>query len=497
MPRRSRTGAAALVLALALTSGCTGQQAGGPTPAASAPASSTPAGSLPTPAPAALSWSPCERGFECATLRVPQADPGLAVTRRRATGARIGSLVVNPGGPGVSAVDSLQASAGSLPPLLRDRFDLVAVDPRGVGRSGAVRCATTADLDRYLALDPSPDTPAELTALEQGSRALAQGCAERSGPLLSQVSTRRAAEDLDVLRAALGDEQLTYLGYSYGTAIGAAYLAAYPTRVRAMVLDGALDPTLTWDALLGDQGRGFDRALEALLADCERTRCAFRGVVSGDLAAAYDALAARVEQTPLPGSAGRLLGPGELSLGVGQGLYSRTYGWPAVAEALAAAQGGDGGPLLALSDAYLDRTPAGYAPVTESNLAVTCVDRPWPRETQAYLDLAAVLARDAPRFGPAIALSGLPCASWPTPPVSVPALVPGAGGPPVVVIGTTNDPATPYAWSVALAGQLDRGVLLTHVGDGHTVYRVGAPACITEPVGDYLVTGRAPAPARC
>ena len=458
---------------------------------------------LPTasPPPRALSWSPCEQGFECAALPVPlgggDGELDLAVTRLRATGARTGSLVVNPGGPGVSAVDDLQSSYRSLPAVLREHFDLVAVDPRGVGRSRPVRCGTTAELDRYLALDPSPDTPAELTAYEQGSAALTAGCARSAGRLLAHVSTVDAAADLDRLRAALGDTGLTYLGYSYGTAIGAAYLDAFPTHVRAMVLDGALDPTLTWDQLLVGQSRGFDQAFDALLADCERTRCSFRRAVSGDLGAAYDALAARVEQAPLPAADGRTVGPGELSLAIGQGLYSRAYGWPAVEAALTAGQAGDGRPLLALSDAYTERTANGYTPVLSGTTAVSCVDRPWPRDPTAYVDLAARVVVEAPRFGVPIVLSGLPCATWPAPAAATPHPVRGEGAPPVLVIGTTGDPATPYPWAVALAGQLARGVLLTHVGDGHTVFRVGAPPCITDPVDDYLVTGRAPAAARC
>ena len=481
-----------------LVLGCSSpQQAATPEPTAAPPSSGS------TGPAAVLRWSACESGFECASLPVPLGgDAGeidLAVTRRRATGPgdRVGSLFVNPGGPGSSAVDFLQSAYGGLPEVLRQRFDLVAFDPRGVGRSRAVSCASTAELDRLFALDPSPDDAAELEALEQGIADLAAGCRRRSGELLAHVSTQEAAEDLDRLRAAVGDEQLTYLGYSYGTAIGAAYLDAHPTRVRAMVLDAALDPALTWDALLEGQSRGFDQALGAMLADCERSRCPFRAAVSGDLGAAYDALAARIDARPLPAGGSRTLGPGELSLGVGAGLYDREYGWPAVQQALADAQAGRGAALLALSDGYLERTEQGYAPVLESNTAVNCLDRPWPRDTAAYTALAERVRPQSPRFGPAIALSGLTCATWPFPPAGSPHEVRAPGSVPVVVIGTTRDPATPYAWSVALARQLEAGVLLTHEGDGHTVYRAGAPACLLGPVNDYLVAGTAPAPATC
>ncbi len=478
--------------------------------AASASPSAAPPGTTPAAPPAtlaALVWGSCgSAGFQCATLTVPlvDGDPGkgtvdLALTRALAQDQRrrIGSLVVNPGGPGASAVEYLQAAASQIPAGVRQRFDLVAFDPRGVGRTRPVRCGTTEELDRYFAFDPAPDDGAELRALQEGNRTFVAGCQARSGATLPYVSTQDAARDLDKVRAALGDDKLTYLGYSYGTSLGAAYLDLFPTRVRAMVLDGGLDPTLTWDQLLEGQSKGFDGALQAFLADCERTRCSFREAVEGDLGAAYDRLAAQVEQRPLNGDATRDVGPGEFSLGVGAGLYSRANGWPAIADGLAAAQNGDGSVLLALNDSYLDRTAEGYQNVSEANVAVNCIDRPWPTTSAPYLALADRVAREAPRFGPAIALSGLACSGWPVAPVSTPHPVAGEGAPPVVVIGTTGDPATPYAWSVALADQLDSGVLITYRGDGHTVYRVGAPSCVREPVDAYLLTGRAPAARTC
>jgi pimeloyl-ACP methyl ester carboxylesterase len=496
-----------VVALLVLAGGCSlgGERADAPGPGAAA-ATPTPSAASARPAPGALAWKGCDGSFECASFAVPLSYASsaggtldLAVVRKKATGpgARIGSLVVNPGGPGESAVGYLERAYAGLPGAVRARFDLVAFDPRGVGRSAPVRCGTTAQLDAYFHLDPQPDTPAELTAYVAADRALAQGCAARSARVLPHVSTADAAEDMDRLRAALGDARLTYLGYSYGTAIGAAYLEAHPRSVRAMVLDGAIDPALTWDGLLAGQSTGFDRAFEAFLADCERTSCAFRRAATGDLGAAFDALAQRVDRAELPGEGRRTVGPGELTLGVGAGLYNRQYGWPAIASALAAAQGGDGRALLSLSDSYLERRADGYENVQEANLAVNCIDRPWPRGTAPYTALADKVRATAPRFGPAIVLSGLACATWTVPSAGRPHAVRAEGAPPVVVIGTTRDPATPYVWAQALAGQLASGVLLTHEGDGHTVYRAGAPACILGPVDRYLLTTQAPAAARC
>ena len=504
---------AAVLVALALTAtACSG----GDDPTVAAPAASVPARApastpAPTPPPSPtpakpLSWTACEGDFECASLRVPLDDDrpsagsvDLALTRLKTArpGDRIGSLVVNPGGPGSSAVDYLQAAWTLVPEPVRARFDLVAFDPRGVGRTAPIRCATTAELDAYFAVDPSPDDAGELKALERTNEKLAGGCQARSGKVLPYVSTAEAAEDLERVRAAIGDPKLTYLGYSYGTSLGAAYLDAYPTRVRAMVLDGGIDPQLTWDGLLAGQSTGFDRALEAFLADCQERRCPYRAEVDGDLLAAYDRLAAQVDRTPLPTGSARDLGPGEFALGVLGGLYSKASGWPAIADALVAAERGDGAPMLALSDSYLDRSDAGYANVTEALSSVVCLDRQWPRDLEPYLDLADRVREDAPRFGPLIALSGTICADWPVPPVGAPKRVTAPGSPPVVVIGTTGDPATPYAWSVALADQLEKGVLVTYEGDGHTVYRTGASACVRKVVDAYLISASGAEPTSC
>jgi hypothetical protein len=264
-----------------------------------------------------------------------------------------------------------------------------------------------------------------------------------------------------------------------------------------MVLDGGIDPELTWDGLLEGQSKGFDRALEAFLADCQNNRCPYRAEVDGDLLQAYDRLAEQVDRTPLPTGGERTLGPGEFALGVLGGLYSKASGWPAIAEALVAAERGDGAKMLALSDAYLERGPEGYKNVTEALSSVVCLDRQWPREIGPYTALADRVRQDAPRFGPLIALSGSICADWPVPPVGSPKRVTAPGSPPVVVVGTTGDPATPYQWSVALADQLSQGVLVTYRGDGHTVYRTGSNGCVRKVVNAYLISAAAPPATTC
>jgi pimeloyl-ACP methyl ester carboxylesterase len=303
---------------------------------------------------------------------------------------------------------------------------------------------------------------------------------------------------MDSVRAALREPKLTYLGYSYGTALGAAYLDLFPTRVRAMVLDGALDPRSTWDEVVVGQAKGFDLALRSFLSWCDRngSKCEFRGAVEGDLGAAYDRIRAGVEDRPLPGVGSRTVGPAELYFGAGQALYSTSY-WELLGSALAEMTQGQGSVMRQLADIYLDRGEHGYQNTIEANYAVNCVDRPYPTDNAEYQKLADRLRTQAPRFGAGVAWGSQGCARWPVKPTSTPHAVTGKGSPPVVVIGTTRDPATPYAWAVGLAEQLDNGVLLTFNGDGHTAFRRGASACIVNPVVSYFLTTRAPADTRC
>ena len=523
--RRTRLPVAVAVLAL-LGAACADDEppsvaraSSSPSPAASAEPSPSPSVAVPSPSvapsaspaavvPPPIAWKACRGGFQCATLAVPldyaapaKGNVSLRLIRIRATNParRIGSLLVNPGGPGVSAVDFLRDFAGgSTPEALRRQFDLVAFDPRGTTGTAPVKCLTTGELDRFFHVDQDPDDAAEVKALDDQSKALAAGCKRRSGRILPHMSTADAARDMDSVRAALREPRLTYLGYSYGTALGAAYLDLFPTKVRAMVLDGALDPRSTWDQVVIGQARGFDRALTSFLGWCNRTprSCAFRTSVEGDLGEAYDRIRARVEAKPVPGIGNRTVGPAELYFGAGQALYSTSY-WESLGTALAELLDGQGSVMLQLSDLYLDRGESGYENTIEANYAVNCVDRPYPTDNAEYQRLAERLKAEAPRFGAGVAWGSQGCARWPVKPTGTPHAVTGKGSPPIVVIGTTRDPATPYVWSVELAKQLDKGVLLTFDGDGHTAFRRGAPDCIVNPVNTYLLTGRAPRDTRC
>jgi pimeloyl-ACP methyl ester carboxylesterase len=448
-------------------------------------------------------WRDCRQRFECATVEVPldYADPGgevieLAVNRLPASEQddRIGSLLLNPGGPGSSGLDYARSADRVVSADLRRRFDVVGFDPRGVGESSPIDCLTDEQTDTLVAADGSPDSPAEVTRLADLSRQLGQRCAQRSPDLVEHVGTRDAARDLDVLRAVLGDERLSYLGKSYGTYLGATYAGLFPDRVGVMVLDGALDPSTTSTEIAQEQAVGFEQALAAFVSDClGLADCPLSGDLERGLTQ-VDRLLARIDREPLTGQDGRPVTEGLAVLGLAAALYDEGSGWPVLRLALTQARRGDGQTLLALADFYLDRRPDGtYA--TNSNeaiYAVNCLDRPAGGGVEEAQDDADLFARAAPRFGRYLAWSGLPCATWPAPPQGDPERIEAAGAAPILVVGTTRDPATPYQWAESLARQLESGRLLTFDGDGHTAYRRGSD-CIDAAVDRYLLGGGLPA----
>ena len=467
------------------------------TGAAAAPSTSAPGATTVTiPAPAPVAWTACQgaagpSGFECATLRVPldYANPrgatiGIALDRRRATGTRTGSLLVDPGGPGASGVDFLPSAVGLLSSSVLSHFDVVGFDPRGVARSDPVTCADGPGLDRYFDLDPAPPGAAGFQALMAGAKTFDLGCQARSGAILPYVGTDNVARDMDQIRQAVGDAKLTYLGLSYGTFLGATYADLFPTRVRAMTLDGAVDPVL--DAVTANlaQSAAFDKELDAFLADCAaHASCAWKP--GGNLQVAFDALMNRIRASRLPGIGARTLGPGEALYGVAAPLYDRSS-WPDLAEALNLAEHGDGSLLLQFFDAYAERNPDGsYGNEQEAFTAVSCMDQPWPTDPAVLQRDAVTAARDAPHFGVADLYGGLTCTFWPVTPTGRPHAIRAVGSPPIVVVGTTGDPATPYSGAQALAAELARGVLVTRVGDGHTGYAFSS--CVRQAVDAYLL----------
>ena len=454
-----------------------------------------------TPPPLAIAparWSDCGRGFQCATVTVPldyATGTGrmmLSLVRLPAKDrdARIGSLLVNPGGPGASGVELVRDGLEAFPRSLRRRFDLVGFDPRGVNLSTGIRCID--NLDPRAELDPSPDNSRELRALVDDAHEYADACARRNGDVLAHLSTDEVVQDLDSIRISLGEEKLNYLGFSYGTLIGALYADRYPDRVRTMALDGALDPSLTLTQLRAGQARGFETELNRFLNACASRRSCLLGR-GAQVKRNFEAIMRRIETHPLRSvrtSDKRRVGPGIAWSAILGAMYSPQL-WPTLEFALASAAEGDGSVFLAVSDPYRGRKENGtYSNMQDAYLANTCLDYQSPTDTREFGTLAKRLSGVSPHFGALAAYNDLPCAFWPTPAVRQPGRVTGAGAPPIVVVGTSYDPATPMSWAKSLAGQLDGAVLVTHRGDGHTAY--AASGCVRDLITKYLVTAKPP-----
>jgi pimeloyl-ACP methyl ester carboxylesterase len=419
----------------------------------------------------------------------------IALNRKPATDPanRLGSVLTNPGGPGASGIQFLQSEAASMTELNR-RFDLIGFDPRGIGQSAPVRCLTGPEEDAYNAIDSVLDDPQEKAALIQDDKNFAAGCEQRSGRVLPFVDTVSAAKDLDLIRIALGDAKLTYLGFSYGTFLGQTYANLFPTHVRALALDGVVDPSLSANDLLLAQLIGFQKNLEAFLADCNSRASSSRSCtygVSGDPATKLDALMRRLDTNPIP-VGNRQLTRSLAMTGVLLGLYSQTF-WPTLDVALSATDRGDGSILLRLADVYLARNADGtYDNETDANLAVNCLDRPVPSAIATYDQLGPTFAQASPLFGPAFQYSNLGCSYWPVKPTGHAGPLTADGAPPILLVGGTDDPATPYAWAQSVNRQLAGSVLLTRNGNGHTSY--DASTCAHTAIDQYLINLALPAP---
>ena len=449
-----------------------------------------------TQVPGTLTWRPCGGSLQCATLDVPvdYANPAsrtisLALVRQpaRLTSQRIGALVFNPGGPGASGVQFLRDWAAFLPADLANRFDLVSFDPRGIGESAPLECAD--NILELIALDPTPENEQERMATIDTLRTFGATCRQRSPDLLAHMGTRDVARDMEALRVAMGEEKLSYVGFSYGTVIGQVYADMFPANVRAMVLDGAFDLSLAGAEAGLQQSKAYEAALQQFIADCRARGCI--SPARGDTAVAIDQLFQTVEATPLPGGS-RPAGISELVAALYQGLFTESQ-WPQLGSALNAATAGDGSGIVRLADLYYGRQPSGlFNNSFEAYAAVSCLDQPWPRDPAYYPSLQFRAGAEAPHFGPWNIQTWLPCAVWPVP--AIPLTPPAArGAPPIMVIGTTGDPATPYAWAEAVARQLPGSVLVKNNDEGHTAYLEG-DACIKDVVNRYLVVLTVPAP---
>ncbi|MCV7137137.1 alpha/beta hydrolase [Mycobacterium hodleri] len=468
-----------------------------------------PAGADPDPAPG-LTWAACGDGVDtsevptarCATVSVPvdwsdganpqAAQAQLAVMRIPATGQKLGTIISNPGGPGVSAIDIMTRFGPKLAKTeIGRRFDLVAFDPRGVGLSTPeMRCETDAEVDEDRT-DPQVDySPAGVAHIEDVERERAQRCADRVGePFLAGLSTENTARDMDAVRAALGEEQLNFFGYSYGTRLGTAYAEQFPDRVRAMMLDGVVDQFT--DPLVGyvDQAAGFQQAFDAYAVDCASQPSCPLGT---DPARAVDRFHQLVD--PLVDKPARTADPRGLShpdaiTGVEEALYS-SEDWPQLTDGLTAlARGSDADDLLELADAYLERDEDGhYADGEDVFNGVHCADDVYPSDPAVWAENDRRVREVAPysSFGEFTGYAPRPlCVFWPVRPASEPHPVTSPGPGKIVVVSTTGDPATPYQTGVDVAGQLG-APLITFVGNQHTVAFSGN-RCIDAPLEAFFV----------
>lgn len=449
-----------------------------------------------------LEWEQCGDRLGCATATAPLDwdDPSageidLALVRHVATGERLGSLLVNPGGPGGSGYDFIHDSLDyAVGQPLQEHFDVVGFDPRGVGRSSAVACYDAAQMDDYLySITPQErGTPEWIDAVAANSAEFGAACEANTGELLANVDTISAARDLDLLRAVLGDEQLNYLGYSYGTFLGATYADLYPEKVGRLVLDGALDPSASETEVTQAQAVGFEQALGAYLEGClSGNECPFDGTVDDAMAEIGD-LIASVDASPLQGSDGRQVGADTFITAIIYPLYSPDA-WSYLDDLFSSVMLGDADFALVLADAYNGRDEDGtyLDNSTEAFRAVNCLDYTYQDDPAVMAEKAAQIAAAAPVIGPYFGYGDLACMDWPVPSEADRTEIHAPGAAPILVVGTTGDPATPYQWAVALAEQLDSGVLVSYDGEGHTAYNKSND-CVNSTVESYFIDGTVP-----
>jgi pimeloyl-ACP methyl ester carboxylesterase len=452
-----------------------------------------------------VTWQNCGGGMDCATLKAPvdwsQPDGEqieLAIARHKAGGDSMGSLLINPGGPGGSGYDFAQGFVPS--DGVYDNYDIVGFDPRGVGRSTPIICFTD-DADRdemiYGTYDDPYGSEGWQAELADRQKAWVDACAENTGDLLGHIDTVSVAHDMDMMRAVLGDDELNYLGYSFGTYIGTVYAELFPEKVGRMVLDGAVEPPFGTFAQLADQMAGFDSAFRAYMEWCLASGdCPFEGPLGEALAEAH-LLTLSVDGQGLESGDGRVLDSATVGTGIALALYN-AGNWSYISDMFAELKQGEASTAFLLADSYNGREGGGYADRSlDVYFAVTCAEGDIGTDDVDLIEGLGIMDEKGPYVGGILALDDYTlleaaCSQWPHERPEFPAEFDAAGAPPILVIGTTNDPATPYANSVALADQLESGVLISYEGEGHTVYGNGV-ACIDDLVDAYFVDDEVPA----
>ncbi|KMS73789.1 peptidase [Streptomyces viridochromogenes] len=508
MPNPPRMRAAALTAAALLLSsllaGCSADDSGNEDLTAQklswkdcpAPSQAQGGAGSPSPLPDGGSW-------QCATMKAPRdwdAPKGdtidIELIRARTSGdvnRRIGSLIFNFGGPGASGVTTLP-SFGDGYEKLRTRYDLVSFDPRGVGRSAPVLCENDQQLDAYFQQDTSPDDATERTELLDNTKEFNEACEENSEGMLPHVRTTDAARDLDLMRQVLGDDRLHYFGISYGTELGGVYAHLFPEKVGRAVFDAVVDPTLNSEQGSLGQVKGFQVALDNFAEDCtSKTEDCPIGDTAQDVKDRMAKLLKDLDSKPIQGIFPRELTQSAATNGIVQALYSQDL-WQYLTEGLEQAYDGDGRILMLLSDSLNGRGENGeYSNITAANISINCADDK-PRYTPEFVEQKLPEFRSAsPLFGDTFAWAMLSCTDWPVagaadhPDVSAP------GSAPILVVGNTGDPATPYEGARRMVEALGEGVgvELTYRGQGHGAYN-SKNKCVQDAVNGYLLDGKVP-----
>ena len=443
----------------------------------------------------------CGSDAECARIDVPMdyANPDgetveLSVTRVKATGEAIGALLVNPGGPGASAFDYAKAADFIVTPKIRENFDIVGVDPRGVGTSEAVRCLTDEEIDRLIATEDDIDTPEGRASFLELAALPAQACSQRADDLFAYMSSVNAARDMDIVRSALDEPVLNFLGKSYGSYLGALYAELFPRRVGRMVLDGILSPETDIVETTRIQTIGLEQAAEAFMADClTQSDCPFSGTVEegmNQLRAFFE----QASQDPIPTSEERSLNGALASYATLLYLYFPEFDYPILRRALRAAiVDDDGTELLKALDSRLNRSADGryLDNFTDAYYAITCLDQPYDGDLSDAEILAKEWEADAPTFGPGLALGLIVCADWPATEPNRIQFVTAPGAAPILLLSATGDPVTPLIWAEELNASLEDSTLITLDTRNHTIYNEGS-ACVDDATDRYLLTGIVP-----
>jgi len=517
--RRTVAAIAGLAVVLVALTGCVG----GPFPGmAPEPSTSTPSLDPGLSGEAKyyeqhVDWSDCGNGMQCAQVTVPmdwsEPDSGkdiqLAVTRHQATGKKLGSLFMNPGGPGASGFQYVHDYWDYFfSSELAASYDLIGWDPRGVGKSSPVTCYTDPDdiqqwLYGIVPNDPRTDSAGWIAATDAAAKDYVRACEEHTGDVLGYIDTASTVHDLDLLRAVVGDEQLHYLGFSYGTQIGEQYIEDFPQHVGRIVLDGVSDPSNDMFHVMLEQQAGFELALTNYLTQCPtlyRSRCPFTGGVAASKAKIH-ALVVSLNAKPLHATAAgdtRELDGNALTTAISQALYDQSM-WQDMntmfAELFGASQVTD--TALSLADAYYEFTPGkGYSDnLMDAFTAITCLDYATETDLTKIADENDQIAAAAPTTSDWTPPMVDPvCGQWPyASHAKAPHAITGDGvSVPILVVSTTGDPATPYEWGVRVANDLKTGVLVTHKGEGHTAYSAQAGSCIRSTVDDYFLDGTVP-----